>query len=54
LKGKVLKDIKDYYSAIGLSGLILTSLLEDNSLAIKLFTILNRYSYAIYKYLIVI
>ncbi|KAK2122023.1 hypothetical protein NOF04DRAFT_1138381, partial [Fusarium oxysporum II5] len=53
LKGKVLKDIKDYYSAIGLSGLILTSLPEDNSLAIKLFTILNGYSCAACRYLTV-
>lgn len=53
LKGKVLKDIKDYYSALELAGPKLVALPENKSPAIELLTILNGYSCAACRYLTV-
>jgi hypothetical protein len=44
LKGRVLKDIKDYFSTFELADPTLIPLLDDNSLAIEQLTIYNGYS----------
>jgi hypothetical protein len=50
LKGKVLKDIKDYYRSIDLADPKFAELPQDGSIAIELLDILSSYSYAACRY----
>jgi hypothetical protein len=50
LKGKVLKDIKDYYGSIELADPKFAELPEDGSVAVELLDIFSGYSCAACKY----
>jgi hypothetical protein len=53
LKGKVLKDIKDYYGVMELAAPNLAALPEDNNLGIEQLAILDGYSCEACRYLTV-